>query len=177
MTNNEEGPGGPEGLEPDPIVKRLLSDPPELAVPAIALEGLLGKSPKDGYRRLYFTTEFNEYAEFREADVLHREPMGKELPPFVGLESTRLWVKPNAQVTHTLIESRQVQASFLRGDIETGLETGLPAGTTAGPLGAEAAEFLATVSNTLACRVGSRLVCPPTQPPGCASLICWRSRC
>jgi hypothetical protein len=175
MTNNEEGPRDPEGLEPDPIVEQLVPDPSESAVPAIALEGLLGRSPKDGYRRLYFTIEFKEYAEFREEDVLHREPMEKEHPPFVGLESTRLWVKPNAQVTHTRTESRQVQASFLTGDIETGLETGLAAGTTAGPLDAEAAEFLATVTNTLACRIGSRLVCPPTAPPGCASLLCCRT--
>jgi hypothetical protein len=177
MTTNEE-PRGPEGLEQDPIVETLVPDPSKSAVPAIALEGLLGRGDKDGYWRLYFTTEFNEYAEFRARDVLYHESMAPEHPPFVGLKSTRLWVKPNAEIMHTRIESQQVQASFLRGDIETGFMAG--AGTTAGPLGmetlgAEAAEVQAIISSTLACHIPirSRLACP-TGLVGCGS---WFKRC
>lgn len=136
MTSNEEEPRGYVDLDPDPIVEELVRDPSEPAEPAIVLVGLLGISPRDRYRRLYFNAEFDEYAEFRAEDVLHRERMGKETPPFVGLESTKLWVKQDAEVTHTRIGSApQVQASFLAGDIATGSTPG----TTAGPLGTEPA--------------------------------------
>jgi hypothetical protein len=181
MTNGEES-RGPGGLEPDPIVDKLVPDPSEPAVPAVMLEGFLGPSARDGYWRLYFTTELNEYSEFREVDLLHREPIAKEYPPFTGLESTRLWIKPNAEVMHTRVESRQVQASFLRGDIEIDsiAEAGPAAGQLGiGPFGGEAAGVTAIVTNTVACRVpvrGSYIACP-TALLGCGSrLICMGTR-
>ena len=166
MTNYEEEPRGPEGLEPDFIVEKLVPDPSEPAVPAIVLEGLIGRSARDGYWRLYFTSDLNSYAEFRKEDVLHHEPSAKEQPPFVGLESTNLWVKRDAEVTYTrLVSPSQVQASFLEGDIATGSTA--EAGPTARPFGPEAAGAPPiTPTNSV--------WCPPTYGHGCGS---WFRRC
>jgi hypothetical protein len=165
MTSNEEEPYGPEGLEPD-IVKKLVPEPSEPAVPAIVLEGLIGRSARgDEYWRLYFTTNLNEYAEFREEDVLHREPSAKEHHPFVGLEFTKLWVKRDAEVMYTRIVSpSQVQASFLAGDLATGSTA--EAGTPASTLGAGAGVPPITPTESV--------WCPPTYGPGCGS---WFKRC
>jgi hypothetical protein len=167
VTSHEEEPRRYEGLEPDPIVEKLVPDPSEPAIPAIVLTGLLGRSARDGYWRLYFTAELDEYTEFREEDVIHHEPMGQEHPPFVGLESTKLWVKRDAEVMNTRIGSpSQVQATFLAGDIATGST----AGTTAGPLGAEPAG-VPLIAPT------ESVWCPPTSGPRCATFICWTRRC
>lgn len=161
MPSNEEEPLGYEGLKPDPIVEKLVPDPSEPALPAIVLTGLLGRSARDGYWRLYFTAELSEYTEVREEDVLHHESMGKEHPPFVGLESTKLWIKRDAEVMNTRLGSpSQVQASFLASDI--GPDLTVEAGTAAGPLGAVAAGVPLIVPT-------ESVWCPPTSGPRCAS--------
>jgi hypothetical protein len=168
MTTNDQEPRGSEGLEPDPIVEELVSDPSKPAVPTIVLEGLLGRSASDGYWRLYSTTELNEYVEIPQEDVLHHESIAKEHPPFVGLKATKLWVKRNAEVLHTRIGSPlQVQASFLAGDI--GVDLTAEAATILGAPGAEAAGFPLIVAS------GS-VWCPPTFRPGCGSIICFPTK-
>jgi hypothetical protein len=166
MTSNEEESRGPEGLAADPLVENLAPDPSEVPsrrIPATVLEGLLSRSDRDGYRRLYFTEELDAYVEIREEDVLHREPIAKERPPFEGLESTKLWVKRNAQITHTRIGSpAQVQAWFLvAGDIAIGSTAA--AGPTAGSFGAQPAGAPPAPFNSD--------WCPPTQGPGCGSIF------
>lgn len=165
MTNSEV-PRGPEDLEPDPIVEKLVSGPSEPAEPMLVLEGLLGPSARDGYLRLYRTQDLTDYAEFREVDVFHRERVTKEQRPFEGLESTKLWIRRSAQVTRTRTESRQVQASFLTGDI--GPDLTAEADRTAEVLGAEAAEVPPIIPT-------ESVWCPPTSGPRCGSRrwYCW----
>jgi hypothetical protein len=86
-----EETSGSEELRPSAFVEALLPDPSQPAPRTRVLGGLLGNSPKDGYWRLYLTSELDDYVEFAEEDVLHSEPMPKEQPPVVPTRSS--WAK------------------------------------------------------------------------------------
>jgi hypothetical protein len=76
--------------------------------------GLLGRSAKEGYWRLYFSSSLESYAEFKEEDVLHSVKVPRALPPFLGMEATRVWIKADSEVEYTRTESqRWVQAKEL----------------------------------------------------------------
>ena len=64
----------------------------------MAIEGLLGKSTREEYWRLYFSSEVNDYIEFKEGDVLASESIPKEQSR-LGLESTKVWLNRNAMVS------------------------------------------------------------------------------
>ena len=127
MANNErERRDREEGLRENAFVEKLVPDPSQPPVPTVVLEGLLGRSPKEDYWRLYFTSEMNRYAEFREEDVVHSEAIPKEQPPLVGLEATKVWIRRDAKIRYTRTESRQVQAEFLGGGLTEGFRAAIP---------------------------------------------------
>jgi hypothetical protein len=104
----------PDPLVADPVVEMLVPDPSRPPTPTVSLLGLLGRSTKEGYWRLYFSTELNRYAEFKEEDVLHSVKVPRELPPFLGMEATRVWIKRDAEIEYTRTESRRrVRAEVL----------------------------------------------------------------
>jgi hypothetical protein len=74
-------------------------------VRTITLSGLLGDSDRPGYRRLYFNKQLDYYAEFAMADVLSVATIGRDQPPFVGLEATRATLRREATVRFTQVES------------------------------------------------------------------------
>jgi hypothetical protein len=59
---NEDQSRGPEELSQDPYVERLRPDPSQPPEAVRILEGLLGDSDREGYRRLYFNRELDYYA-------------------------------------------------------------------------------------------------------------------
>jgi hypothetical protein len=61
---NEDQSRGPEELSQDPYVERLRPDPSQPPEAVRILEGLLGDSDREGYRRLYFNRELDYYAAF-----------------------------------------------------------------------------------------------------------------
>jgi hypothetical protein len=69
------------------------------------LEGLLGDSDKEGYKRLYFNRELDHYAEFRAEDVIFREPIPSEQPPFFGLDATRVGIRRDATIEFTRVRT------------------------------------------------------------------------
>jgi hypothetical protein len=69
MKRNPYNP--PDPLVPDPLVEKLVPDPCQPSTPTVALLGLLGRSSREGYWRLYFSSGLKRYAEFKEEDVLH----------------------------------------------------------------------------------------------------------
>jgi hypothetical protein len=85
----------------DPFVERLRPDPSEPPTPAMVLEGLLGDSDRAGFRRLYFTSELDHYAEFRADQVLSVETLPADRPPFLGQEATRVTLPRDATVDYT----------------------------------------------------------------------------
>jgi hypothetical protein len=101
--NPEEEPGGPEEeeLSPDPFVERLRPDPSQPPIPVRVLEGLLGESDREGYWRLYFSRELDNYAEFRAEDVVFSERIPPDQSPFLGLDATRVGIRRDATVEFT----------------------------------------------------------------------------
>jgi len=57
MTNDQESRGNPEDLGQDPYVERRRPDPSQPPEPVRILEGFLGDSDREGYKRLYFNRE------------------------------------------------------------------------------------------------------------------------
>jgi hypothetical protein len=126
MANDDE-PRSPEGedpiivpsqaLVPDQLVESLVPDPSQSPTPTVSLTGLLGRSAKEGYWRLYFSSTLERYAEFKEEDVLHSMKVPRALPPFLGMEATRVWIRHDAEIEYTRTESRRVQAKALQGGL------------------------------------------------------------
>jgi hypothetical protein len=69
MANDEERRES-EDLGQDPFVERRRPDPSQPPEAVRVLEGLLGDSDREGYKRLYFNRELDHYAEFRAEDVV-----------------------------------------------------------------------------------------------------------
>ena len=123
---NEHEPHSPEGpdpiivptqaLVPDQLVESLVPDPSQPPTTTVSLTGLLGRSAKEGYWRLYFSSTLERYAEFKEEDVLHSVKIPRLLdPPFAGLQATTVWLRHDAEVEYTRTESHRVQAKVLQG--------------------------------------------------------------
>lgn len=110
---DQEGTSGPgRELWQDDLVENLMPDPSQPSN-AVALVGWLGKSTRDGYRRLYFTPDLDEYVEFREEDVVQSQSLGAEQTE----GSTIVWVRRDADLEHKRIVTQRAQAEFLRGDL------------------------------------------------------------
>jgi hypothetical protein len=101
-------------LKQDPLVDKLRPDPSQPAPDVASLVGFLGKASGSGRWRLYLSAELNEFVEIAEADIVASESIATERNPLGG---TRLWIKRDAKLPYTRIESRQVQAEFLQGKI------------------------------------------------------------
>jgi hypothetical protein len=104
MADDQER-GGPEDLGQDPFVERLRPDPSQPPERVRILEGLLGDSDREGYKRLYFNRELDYYAEFRAEDVVFSAPIPSDQPPLVGLEATRLGIRWNATIEYTRLRT------------------------------------------------------------------------
>jgi hypothetical protein len=99
------GSAGRDDLSADPYVEQARPDPTQPPEPVRTLEGLLGDSDRSGYRRLYFSREFDNYAEFRDEDVVRREPIPADQPPFFGLDATRIHLRRDATVEYTRVQT------------------------------------------------------------------------
>jgi hypothetical protein len=97
------------------LIDKLVPDPAQPQTLAV-LSGLLGRSPRSGYWRLYLTAAFDEFAEVREEDIVHSQSL---TPAQSALGRTIVWVRSGASVQHTRQSSRQTQAEFLQGTIAT----------------------------------------------------------
>jgi len=112
-----------QALVPDPFVERLvprewLLPRPLPATPLVALAGLLGKSVREGYWRLYFSSGLERYVEFKEEHVHYSVKIPREQPPFAGLQATRVWIRHDAEVEYTRTAlQRRMQAKDLRGGL------------------------------------------------------------
>jgi hypothetical protein len=117
MTNEESR--GPEELSQDPHVERVRPDPSEPPVPVRIMEGLMGRSDREGCWRLYFTPDLDNYAEFRAEDVVYSESIPPEQSPLVGLDATRVVIKRDATIEYTRIRTSRPVDEF---DLDVRLE-------------------------------------------------------
>jgi hypothetical protein len=109
---SEEESRGQENLGQDSFVEKLRPNPSDPPPPVRVLEGLLGDSDREGYRRLYFTRELDHYAEFRQADIVHSEKIPPDQHPFVGLDATRVTIRRDATVEFTRTETPRPLSEF-----------------------------------------------------------------
>lgn len=116
----------------DRIAKRMV----ELGEGVVVLEGLLGQSPRQGYCRLYFVPEFNDFAEINEEDIFERLEIPKA--PQTPLGGHVLWVRKSAKVQRLRIEATEVEAQFLRGQLASRLTA------ISGPVGVPNLQVLAS---------------------------------
>jgi hypothetical protein len=109
---DDEGRQDREDLSQDPFVERMRPDPSEPPEQVRILEGLLGDSDREGYRRLYFTRELDYYAEFRTEDVVFSETIPSDQPPFLGQQATRVGIRRNATVEFTRLRAHRPVDEF-----------------------------------------------------------------
>src|SRR6185312_4967438 len=99
---NQEGDGGEKGIfEQDPHVDQLRPEPSAPPSDVVMLEGLAGKSDREGWARLYFNRTLTYYAEFRKEDIVFTEAIPPEQGPMVGLKATRVGIKKDAVIEYT----------------------------------------------------------------------------
>ncbi|KUJ69448.1 hypothetical protein ACZ90_11195 [Streptomyces albus subsp. albus] len=105
--------GDDEQGRQDPFVERVAPDPSEPAQRTVNLRGLLGKSDREGFQRVYSSTDLDYFAEFKTEDVVFTEPIAPDQPPFMGLDSTILnrW---GERVLRKIVFSRAVSRRSLR---------------------------------------------------------------
>jgi hypothetical protein len=126
MEDNNPSPDDPSGIgdrPQDAFVSERLTGPSERPAKTLELSGLLGDSDRPGYRRLYFTTQLDYYAEFASADVVAVETVPKDQAPFTGLEATRLTLRRDATVNFTQVRSAAPVDEFDL-DVKLGREYG-----------------------------------------------------
>jgi len=132
MADDQESRGpSPEDLGQDPFVERLRPDPSRPPEAVRILEGLLGDSDREGYKRLYFTRELDHYAEFRAEDVLFREPIPSEQAPLVGQQATRVGLRREATIEYTRLRTPRPVDEFDL-DVRLGAPRGLRADVVLG---------------------------------------------
>ena len=88
-------------FEQDPHVDQLRPEPSAPPSDVVILEGLAGKSDREGWARLYFNRELTYYAEFRREDIVFTEAIPPDQPPMLGLKGTRVGIKKDAVIEYT----------------------------------------------------------------------------
>lgn len=78
-------------------------------------EGFIGSSEQEGFVRLYLQTEMRSFLELKKDDIVHFE---KRRIKGCSLEGTALWVKSEAALDYRVVESRRLQADYLRGSLD-----------------------------------------------------------
>jgi len=153
---NQEGDGGEKGIfEQDPHVEQLRPEPSAPPSDVVILEGLAGKSDREGWGRLYFNRTLTYYAEFRREDIVFTEAIPPEQGPMVGLKATRVGIKKDAVIEYTRTTRAMVQDEF---DLDVRLGAAAPR---------QAAQPNIPNSN-FDCPITIGIECP-TQPCGCVT--------
>ena len=102
-------------------VQRVRPNPAEHPEPAISLVGLNGESDRQGFRRLYLDKTLCYHVEFKPEDVVREETLPPSALPLLGLESTRVSLRPGSPVdftrSHTLTTGDEfdISATFSNG--------------------------------------------------------------
>jgi hypothetical protein len=74
----------------------------------------LGKSPEEGFWRLYPTPELDEYVEIAEADIVFSRPLSEAVAPLGG---TAIVINASALLRGVSTDRAEARAAFLQGDI------------------------------------------------------------
>ena len=78
----------------------------------------VNEARRERWLRLYFTLDFKEYVDVREADIVYNESTSSAL---LQRQASILWVRSDAEIWYVRTHSQPVQASdFLRGSLTQG---------------------------------------------------------
>jgi hypothetical protein len=98
----EERDEGEKGIfEQDPFVEQMRPEPSAPPSEVVILEGLAGRSDREGWARLYFNRTLTYYAEFRREDIVFTEAIPPEQAPIMGLKCTRVGIRKDAVIEYT----------------------------------------------------------------------------
>jgi hypothetical protein len=110
----ERPPSRDNEIEEDPLVESLVADasaPPDVG----CLPGLLGKSSREGYVRLYMDLTFSEFVEIPRSDIVHTESLPKAESRITA--QTIVWIRDGARLIHTRHTTLDFRKEFLAGPI------------------------------------------------------------
>lgn len=99
-------------FEQDPHVDQLRPEPSAPPSDVVVLEGLAGKSDREGWARLYFNRTLTYYAEFRREDIVLTEAIPPAQAPMVGLKATRVGIKKDAVIEYTRTTRARTRDEF-----------------------------------------------------------------
>ena len=178
---DSEGRGDAADRPQDPFVERQRPDPSQPAEPTKTLSGALGDSDRPGFRRVYFTTELDYYAEFRSEDVLAIADIPPDQPPFLGEQATRVTLRRDAAVDFTRTQRARALDEF---DLDVRLAPGAAAPVAASTFGCGDTEFFGcTQFCTMEAQCGGAtrdIDCGPPPTRGCDTVqitICRGNTC
>ncbi len=179
---------GEQRHEHDEVVRDLVADPAD--VPAVKMfVGLLGAGARDGYSRLYFSTELKDYFDVRTEDVLLTKSLKTPENPLGG---TAIWIRADADVeitrrasseanqTNEVDEANEpvarerfltgrITAQFLQGATASGIQIG---GVNVGGGGLKSVPPVESCVPAL-CSPPP----PPPNPPGHTAVCTLATRC
>ena len=115
MSEDSSDPPVPKGLEPSPLVERLISGG---ARPGgqVTIVGHIGRSPSDGHVRVYLDLALSSYCDIAASDILSAAPVDStsEISPSI------VWIKLGAKIDRvdisrsTTVLNGQIQQNYLR---------------------------------------------------------------
>src|SRR5687768_11356916 len=120
----DEGEGGL--FDQDPFVEQMRPEPSAPPSEVVVLEGLAGRSDREGWARLYFNRMLTYYAEFRREDIVFTEDIPPEQAPMVGLKCTRVGIRKDAVIEYTRATRAKPRDEF---DLDVRLAAGQPRAT------------------------------------------------
>jgi hypothetical protein len=124
VADEKKGGKSDNQMKEDEILRRLAAAPGEAPAGVISFTGLLGRSPQEGYWRLYLSLDMSRYIEVSGDDVVLSEPLPPDRSPFGSLGGTRLFIKKNANVTTTRSVSRSGEAQAAADEFDLDVRLG-----------------------------------------------------
>ena len=111
----QSGKGGKrgKGIPHHPLVEALASDPSKPPEKATRLFGFPGPAADAGSTRLWLDPDLTSYVDVPDEAIVHSQTLENE-------QGTVLWVRPEAKLTYSAVQSQEVQAEFLAGSIAKG---------------------------------------------------------
>jgi hypothetical protein len=174
MSEDSSDPPVPKGLEPSPLVERLISGG---ARPGgqVTIVGHIGRSPSDGHVRVYLDLALSSYCDIAASDILSAAPVDStsEISPSI------VWIKLGAKIDRvdisrsTTVLSGQIRQNYLQQAMQARMGNYLGVAGVSNDCSLGGPEGCPWVWVTYNCNThGWRYDCKPGGGPGVFSYLC-----